>query len=95
MLAVRGMGVGSTGGGGTTSTTHVPGTDTKSSMCLCLLASGPPREWRGHRLVDAAVFEPVPLRSALRDGCTHVLVLCTRPAQVCSRVVVMRVLVGT
>lgn len=35
---------------------------------------------RGQRLVDAAVFEPVPVRSALRDGCTHALVLCTRPA---------------
>ncbi len=34
---------------------------------------------RGHRLVDAAVFEPVPFRSAIADGCTHVLVLCTRP----------------
>ena len=36
-------------------------------------------EHRGHRLVDAAVFEPVPFRSAIADGCTHVLVLCTRP----------------
>ncbi len=34
---------------------------------------------RGHRLVDAAVFEPVPVASAVRDGCTHVMVLCTRP----------------
>jgi hypothetical protein len=30
--------------------------------------------------VDAAVFEPVPVRTALADGCTHVLALCTRPA---------------
>jgi hypothetical protein len=29
--------------------------------------------------VDAAVFEPVPFRSAIADGCTHLLVLCTRP----------------
>ncbi len=42
--------------------------------------AGPPRRCRGHNLVDAAIFEPVPLRTALRDGCTHVLVLCTRPA---------------
>lgn len=37
----------------------------------------PPRS--GHRLVDAAVFQPVPFRSAIADGCTHLLVLCTRP----------------
>jgi hypothetical protein len=35
---------------------------------------------RGQRFVDAAVFEAVPFRSAIADGCTHVLVLCTRPA---------------
>lgn len=39
-----------------------------------------PAVWhRGHRLVDAAVFEPIPFRAALADGCTHVLVLCSRP----------------
>ncbi|KAG2453129.1 hypothetical protein HYH02_002456 [Chlamydomonas schloesseri] len=42
--------------------------------------AGPPRQLRGRQLVDAAVFEPVPVPSAIRDGCTHVLVLCTRPA---------------
>jgi hypothetical protein len=31
--------------------------------------------------VDAAVFEAVPFRSAIADGCTHLLVLCTRPAR--------------
>lgn len=36
---------------------------------------------RGQRLVDAAVFEAVPFRSAIADGCTHLLVLCTRPAR--------------
>jgi len=53
----------------------------------CLKASanvpqlaGPPRLHRGHRLVDAAVFEPIPVKSAVRDGCTHVLALCSRPA---------------
>lgn len=33
-------------------------------------------------MVDAAVFEPVPVKAALRDGCTHVLVLCSRPPDV-------------
>ena len=41
--------------------------------------AGPPRLVRGHRLVDAAVFEPIPVCSAVRDGCTHILVMCTRP----------------
>ncbi|MEW5298182.1 MAG: hypothetical protein WDW38_001088 [Sanguina aurantia] len=58
----------------------------RADLIDCLKASanvpelaGPPRIVRGQRLVDAAVFEPVPLQTALRDGCTHVLVLCTRP----------------
>ncbi|KAI8477184.1 MAG: acyl transferase/acyl hydrolase/lysophospholipase [Monoraphidium minutum] len=41
--------------------------------------AGEPRLHRGHRLVDAAVFEPIPVKSAVRDGCTHVLALCSRP----------------
>ena len=40
---------------------------------------GPPEELYGHRLVDAAVFEPIPYRAAIQDGCTHVLSLCSRP----------------
>jgi len=44
--------------------------------------AGGPVFHRGHRLVDAAVFEAVPFRSAIADGCTHVLVLCTRPPPV-------------
>ncbi len=34
---------------------------------------------RGQRLVDAAVFEAVPFRVAVADGCTHIITLCTRP----------------
>jgi hypothetical protein len=30
-------------------------------------------------LVDALIYEPMPYRSALEDGCTHVLVLRTWP----------------
>ncbi len=57
----------------------------EADLANCLAASatvpevaGPPRLVRGHRCVDAAVFEPVPVRSAVADGCTHVLVLSTR-----------------
>uniref|UniRef100_A0A061QSI3 Patatin n=1 Tax=Tetraselmis sp. GSL018 TaxID=582737 RepID=A0A061QSI3_9CHLO len=55
-------------------------------LLTCLRASanvpviaGSPMPLRGHLLVDAAVFEPVPFPMALRDGCTHVLALCSRP----------------
>ena len=47
--------------------------------------AGGPVEHRGLRLVDAAVFEPVPFRAAIADGCTHVLALCTRPPYLPSR----------
>lgn len=33
-------------------------------------------------LCDALMFEPIPYRSALKEGCTHVLVLRTRPDEV-------------
>jgi predicted patatin/cPLA2 family phospholipase len=45
------------------------------------IVAGPPTEVAGERLVDASLFEPVPLPTALRDGCTHVLVLLSRPSQ--------------
>eukprot|EP00983_Pelagomonas_calceolata_P034951 1094279-Pelagomonas_calceolata.AAC.1 len=57
-----------------------PGPPAVHQAILLLAYSGPPVVHRGHRLVDAAVFEPVPVRAALADGCTHVLVLATRPA---------------
>lgn len=59
----------------------------KEDLVTCLKASanvpkiaGDPVVHRGERLVDAAVFEAVPWRAAIADGCTHVVVLCTRPA---------------
>jgi predicted acylesterase/phospholipase RssA len=58
----------------------------QADLVECLKASanvpeivGGPRHHRGHQLVDAAVFEPLPVKAALRDGCTHVLALCSRP----------------
>jgi hypothetical protein len=56
-----------------------------ADLAACLRASanvpevaGDPVQHRGRRLVDAAVFEPVPFRAAINDGATHVLTLCTR-----------------
>ena len=50
----------------------------KASAAVPTLAGPEPVMWRGQRLVDAAVMEPVPVHAAIADGCTHVLVLCTR-----------------
>ena len=49
------------------------------------LAGGSPVVHRGHRLVDAAVLEPVPVHAAAYDGCTHILVLLTSPHKVDSQ----------
>jgi predicted patatin/cPLA2 family phospholipase len=59
----------------------------KASLQLALRASaavpllaGLPVEIQGRRYVDAAVAEPIPFRTALAQGATHVLVLRTRRA---------------
>ena len=39
------------------------------------LVAGPPVAFRGELLVDGGIVEPIPTRTALADGCTHVLVL--------------------
>ena len=50
----------------------------KASAAVPIFAGPEPVTWRGQRLVDAAVMEPVPVHAAIADGCTHILVLCTR-----------------
>ncbi|KAK9825984.1 hypothetical protein WJX74_003239 [Apatococcus lobatus] len=58
----------------------------KADLKRCLQCSanvpniaGSPIQHRGMTLVDAAVFEPVPFRVAIADGCSHIVVLATRP----------------
>ena len=46
------------------------------------LVAGPPVERDGDRLLDASVFEPIPFKTALAQGRTHLLVLLSRPAGV-------------
>jgi predicted patatin/cPLA2 family phospholipase len=41
---------------------------------------GPAPAFRGERMVDGGVLEPIPYETALREGATHVLVLRSRPA---------------
>eukprot|EP01025_Chloroclados_australasicus_P000569 TRINITY_DN10256_c0_g3_i1.p1 TRINITY_DN10256_c0_g3~~TRINITY_DN10256_c0_g3_i1.p1 ORF type:complete len:374 (-),score=33.95 TRINITY_DN10256_c0_g3_i1:736-1857(-) len=61
--------------------------NTKEELIACLRASAQvpmiagdqPVTIQGRRYVDAAVFEPIPYLSAIQDGCSHILVLCTRP----------------
>ena len=50
----------------------------KASAAVPVFAGAEPVVHRGQRLVDAAVMEPVPVYAAAADGCTHILVLCTR-----------------
>ena len=42
--------------------------------------AGPPVEFRDDRLLDAAIYESIPLRSAIQGGATNALVLQTRIA---------------
>ena len=50
----------------------------RASACVPGIAGGPVRH-RGKVLVDAMVHEPIPIWSAIDDGCTHVLTLSTKP----------------
>jgi predicted patatin/cPLA2 family phospholipase len=43
------------------------------------LVAGGPYELDGMRLWDASMTEPIPTRVAKADGCTHLVVLLTRP----------------
>jgi predicted patatin/cPLA2 family phospholipase len=51
----------------------------RATTCLPILA-GKPIRLGGRRFVDAGVAEPLPFRTALSQGATHVLVLRTRRA---------------
>ena len=42
------------------------------------VVSGPPREIEGRALYDGAFVEPIPFESAIKTGCTHLVVLRTR-----------------
>jgi len=50
----------------------------RASSEMPLLAGGPV-EFQGDRFLDAGLFQGIPIYSALEDGCSHVLVLLTRP----------------
>lgn len=52
----------------------------RASAVLPVIA-GPPAEYRGGRFLDAGLYESFPFQKAIEDGCSHVLVLRTRPPQ--------------
>jgi predicted patatin/cPLA2 family phospholipase len=43
------------------------------------LVAGPPVEYKDDLLFDASLYESIPYKTAISDGCTHVLCLMTRP----------------
>jgi predicted patatin/cPLA2 family phospholipase len=42
--------------------------------------AGPPVSYKGDLLFDASIYESIPYKTAIADGCTHVLCLLTRPS---------------
>ena len=50
------------------------------ASCSIPVLAGPPPKYRGEPTVDGGLLEPIPYRTALRDGATHVLVLRSRDA---------------
>lgn len=55
------------------------------ASCAIPLVAGAAPAYRGEPMVDGGLLEPIPFRSALREGATHVLVLRSRPADWRSR----------
>jgi predicted acylesterase/phospholipase RssA len=54
--------------------------DAARASCSIPVLTGTPRTYRGESTVDGGLLEPIPYRSALRDGATHVLVLRSQDA---------------
>ena len=50
------------------------------ASCTIPILAGAPQRYRGEPLVDGGLLEPIPYRSALREGASHVLVLRSRSA---------------
>jgi predicted patatin/cPLA2 family phospholipase len=50
----------------------------KASATIPFVA-GSPVKYKDDLLFDASIYGPIPFLSAINDGCTHVLVLLTRP----------------
>jgi len=53
----------------------------KASATIPFVA-GPPIKYKEDFLFDASIYGPIPYLSAINDGCTHLLVLLTRPQEI-------------
>jgi len=51
----------------------------KASSCIPWFA-GDPVVINGEHMIDASFYDSIPYKFAVKDGCTHVLVLRTRPS---------------
>ena len=50
----------------------------RASARMPLLA-GPPVELNGDKFLDGGLYESIPYKTAIKDGCSHILILLTRP----------------
>jgi predicted patatin/cPLA2 family phospholipase len=50
------------------------------ASCALPRLGGRPPVYRGERMADGGLLEPIPVRTAIAEGATHVLVLRSRPA---------------
>ena len=50
------------------------------------VVAGPPVTFRGRTYLDASLTEPIPVPIAETDGCTHALVLLTRPTETARKI---------
>ena len=55
------------------------------ASCSIPVLTGTPPIYRGEPTVDGGLLEPIPYRTALRDGATHVLVLRSRDTAIARR----------
>jgi predicted patatin/cPLA2 family phospholipase len=55
------------------------------ASCSIPLLTGAPWTYRGEKMVDGGLLEPIPYHAALREGATHVLVVRSREATYRSR----------
>ena len=55
------------------------------ASCAIPVLTGAPPTYRGEPMVDGGLLEPIPYRTALREGATHVIVLRSRDASYRSR----------
>lgn len=51
----------------------------KGSSCVPVAAK--PYEWKGNKLYDGGLSDPIPFRKALEDGCDKLVIILTRPKE--------------